>query len=273
MKDCKHAIITGAGSGLGHGLATRMLGRSTRVSVLDLAVSDDRRAELDAAAEQGASAWQFVEADVTNETRMRAAVDEAAEAFGPPGLALNCAGYGLSRAFADMDSRDFRRVIEINLFGSHNFAAAAFPHLQAGARLAFMASMAGLVGNYGYAAYGSSKFGVVGLATVLRTEWEPRGIRVSLICPPEVKTPLVSAEHETGDPVGLEMKQLAGSLEADAACDKILAGLDSGRWLIVPGVSAKLTALVSQHIPGLFQLAGDKLVRRAMRKHGVEMIN
>lgn len=273
MKNWEHAVITGAGSGLGHGLATRMLARGTQVSVLDLAVGDERRAELDAAADKGASDWQFVTADVTDEARMHAALSEAVDGFGPPGLALNCAGYGLSRAFADMDSGDFRRVIEINLFGSHNFAAAAFPHLQAGARLAFMASMAGLVGNYGYAAYGSSKFGVVGLATVLRTEWEPQGIRVSLICPPEVKTPLVTAEHETGDPVGLEMKLLAGSLEADAACDKILAGLDAGRWLIIPGVSAKFTALVSQHMPGLFQLAGGKLVRRAMRKHGVEIIN
>src|SRR3546814_2598867 len=55
-------------------------------------------------------------------------------------------------------------------------------------RLALIASMAGLTSNYAYAAYGASKFGVVGLATTLRYEYEPLGIGISCICPPEVKT-------------------------------------------------------------------------------------
>lgn len=268
----RHVIISGAGSGLGHGLATRMLARGSRVSVLDLDATPERRAGLDAAAEHGATRWQFARADVTDAAGLAAAVNTAVAASGPPDLALHCAGVGLSRAFADMDGGDFRRVIEINLFGTFHFAAAMRPHLHPGARLALTASVAGLVGNYGYAAYGASKFGVVGLAHVLRAELEPAGIDVSLICPPEVKTPLVTAERQGGDPVGLELKQLAGSLDADDACRRILAGLDAGHWMIIPGIRAKATVWLATRMPGLFHRVSTRVLHRVMRKHGRDVL-
>lgn len=273
MTSWKHAIITGAGSGLGLGLAMRLLARGTCVTVLDLALSEEHRAALEATASNNGGRWQFIPADVTAEAQMRTAVDKAVLLFGKPDLAINSAGIGLSRAFANTTADDFRRVVEINLMGSYHFAAAMFAHLEPGSRLALMASMAGLVANYGYAAYGASKFGVVGLASTLRAEWEPLGIHVSCICPPEVKTPLVTAERVSGDPVGLELKQLAGSLDVDSACDKILAALDAGRWMIIPGFSAKITALVAQRMPRLFHQIAMPLVRRTMRKHGVQVVN
>src|SRR3546814_19586442 len=95
-----------------------------------------------------------------------------------------------------------------------------------GSCLALIASMAGLTSNYAYAAYGAPKFGVVGLATTLRYEYEPLGIGISCICPPEVKTPMVASERANGNPVSLELKEFAGSLEIDPACDAMLAGLD-----------------------------------------------
>jgi len=63
--------------------------------------------------------------------------------------------------------------VDINLKGSRNFAAAVLPHMASGSRLVLLASLAGLVGNYAYAAYNASKFGVVGLASALRIEYKP----------------------------------------------------------------------------------------------------
>lgn len=188
-------MITGTGSGLGLGLAVRLLKRGSKVSVLDLSVNDEHRAALDDAARLGNGRWQFIEANVTQEEQVRVAVAQAVNDFGAPDLAVNSAGVGLCQAFADMSSEAFRRVIDINLMGSYNFAAAVLPHLKKGARLALVASLAGITSNYAYAAYGTSKFGVVGLATTLRYEYEPRGIHISCICPPEVKTPLVAQER------------------------------------------------------------------------------
>lgn len=269
MKNWNHSVISGAGSGLGHGLAIRLLKRGTRVTVLDLVISDERRTALNAAAQQGKTRWAFLAANITDAVRMNAAVGEAVAVFGAPDLAINSAGIGLSKTFANMTTELFRKVIEVNLIGSYNFASAVVPKLQPGARLALVASLAGITSNYSYSAYGSSKFGVVGLATALRFEYEALGIHISCICPPEVKTPLVTEERASGDPVALDLKLIAGSMELDPACDQILAGLDAGHWMILPSFAAKATAFAAQRLPGAFYLFMKLMIEKYMRKHGV----
>ncbi|WP_323844564.1 SDR family NAD(P)-dependent oxidoreductase [Microbulbifer magnicolonia] len=266
MKAWSHALITGAGSGLGLGIAIRLLRRGSKVSVLDLQVSEESSAQLDRAAREGAGEWQFLRIDITDAARVRDAVAEAVRAFGPPALALNSAGIIINRAVADLTAAEFRQVVNVNLNGSFHFAAAALPHMQRSARLALIASMAGLTSNYGYAAYGASKFGVVGLATTLRIEYEPLGIGISCICPGEVRTPMVNGENASGNPISLELKRLAGSLDVDTACDKILAGLDAGRWQIIPGARSKLTAFLNRHFPNVFYRFCRGLLRKAVMK-------
>lgn len=273
MKQWKHSVISGGGSGLGLGLAQRLLRRGGKVTVLDLAVSEASHALLNQAAAEGQGCWQFIEADIRDDARMVAAVNEAVDAFGEPDLAINSAGIAVNKTFAKMQMEEFRRVIDINLNGSAHFAHAVLPHLKAGSRLALMASMAGLLGTYAYTAYGASKFGVVGLATTLRNEYAPLGIAVSCICPPEVKTPLVAAERVSGDPISLALKQFAGSLETDPACDQMLAGLDAGDWQIIPGKSSKLLAWSSRHFPGPSYAFTNFQIRRLMRKHGRPTLN
>lgn len=103
------------------------------------------------------------------------------------------------------DQRRRQRDVEVNLIGSRNFSAAVLPLMTPGAQLALIASLAGLVPNYGYAAYSASKFGVVGLAGCLRLEYRPKGIDVCVVCPPGVETPMVTEERRSGDAVGLEL--------------------------------------------------------------------
>lgn len=273
MKNYRHALISGGGSGLGLGLAIRLLRRGTLVSILDLGIADERKAALDAAAAHGHSRWSLAKTDIRDEQKVRQAVEFAVEAFGAPDLAINSAGVGLCRVFQKMTSEEFRHVMEINLFGSYHFAAAVVPQLAGGARLALVASLAGITSNYAYAAYGTSKFGVVGLATTLRYEYEPRGIHISCICPPEVKTPLVTAERADGDPVALDLKLIAGSMELDPACDQILEGLDSGHWMIIPSFAGKATAFAAQKIPSVFYRFMNSMICRYMRKHGVLLAN
>jgi 3-dehydrosphinganine reductase len=271
MNQWRHSIISGGGSGLGLGLAQRLLRRGGKVSILDLAVNNEARSLLDQAAVGNSASWQFFAIDIVDEARVRAAVDAAVQAHGSPQLAINSAGIVLNKAFADMRGEEFRRVIDINLNGACHFAAAVMPHLRAGSRLALIASMAGLVGNYGYSAYGASKFGVVGLATALRYEYEPLGIGITCVCPPEVKTPLVSAERAPGNanPISLALKDIAGSLEPEYACDDILRGIDRGRWMVISGGRARLTASLARHAPGLFFGAMKMLIGRLLHKHGL----
>jgi 3-dehydrosphinganine reductase len=267
MGNIRHAVITGAGSGLGHGVAERFLKRGINVSVLDLGISAERAATLDAAASGGAS-WQHHFCDVTKLDSVKDAVDAALAAYGATQLAINFAGVGASASFAEMADAEFYRVLEINVTGTYHFARAVMPHLRKGDRIALTASMAGIASNYGYTSYGTSKFAVVGLATTLRYEYEPHGICVSVICPPEVMTPLVKEEIAKGNKISLEIKQIAGSLQPDYACDKISEALLAGKWMIIPGFKAKLTYFAARRFPGAFHLVTMAIVRRVMRKHG-----
>ena len=110
-------------------------------------------------------------------------------------------------------------------------------------------ALAGFTPNYSYAAYSASKFAVVGLAKVLRLEYKPRGIGVSLICPPEVDTPMVLEERKNMHPASRELKGFGGSLSIEAAVAGILEGLDAGRELIIPGRKARLSYFCNRYLP------------------------
>lgn len=265
-----HALITGGASGLGLGLALRLLRRGTHVSLLDLALGDAARQQLDSAA-QAPGQWAFAGADVTDEPATQTAVAASVARFGPPDLAIHCAGILINRAVADTSAQAFRRVVDVNLNGSFILSAAVLPHMRPGSRLALIASMAGLTSNYAYAAYGASKFGVVGLAHTLRYEYAPLGIGITCVCPPEVKTPMVANERSPGNfnDISLALKDHAGSMTADAAVAAILKGVDAGRWLVVPSLQAKLVAGVARHLPGVFFAVMNALVRREMRRRGM----
>lgn len=265
----KHVMITGAGSGLGLGMATRYLNRGYAVSVLDLAVSQDNKEVLTQAAEKGGSRWSFFRMDITDDAAVAAAVADAVAMFGAPGLAVNSAGVVLNKTVADQKPAEFRRVIDINLNGSLHFATAVLPVMESGSRLALVASLAGHTSNYAYSAYGASKFGVIGLATTLRYEYEALGVHLSCICPPEVETPLVDGERLSGNPISLELKKTAGCMKADVACDQIVDGLDAGKWMIIPGAAGKLTGFVARHMPGVFNGYMQRVIRKLMKQYPV----
>jgi NAD(P)-dependent dehydrogenase (short-subunit alcohol dehydrogenase family) len=254
------ALVTGAGSGIGKRLAELLLARGDDVIALDIAFPDDARAALESA---GARV-HFEQVDIRDGDAVKAAVDAGAAALGAPRLAVNCAGVVIATPFDETSEDEYRRVVDINLYGSRNLAAAALGHLKHGGHLVLTASLAGFIANYGYSAYCASKFGVVGLAEVLRLEQKPNGVEVSVVAPPEVVTPMVEEERRSGSKVTGEMKQFAGSMELDPAARAILEGIDSGRFLIVPSMKARQTLALQRFAPRrLTHLISDRLLRRA----------
>lgn len=262
----KHVVISGGGSGLGLGLACRYLKRGSKVSVLDLSISAERKKALDKLASDHHSKWQFFKTDVTNASLLKDNVNKAISEFGLIDLAINSAGVIINKCLEDTSPEDFKRVIDINLNGSFNFASAVLPTLQKGAGLALISSMAGLFSNYAYSAYGASKFGVVGLATTLRYEYEHKGIYISCVCPPEVKTPMVAEELISGNKVSLAMKKFGGSMEADDACNQIVSGLDSGKWMIIPSLNGKLLATFARVFPAPFFALTKQVIKYTEKK-------
>jgi 3-dehydrosphinganine reductase len=253
-------FISGGGSGIGASLARHYAGRGHAVAVFDLAISKSIRRELTGTA--GSPACCFHEVDIRDSAGLAEAVGSAVAAVGAPRLAVNCAGVQDAGCFLDLSEERFSRVVDINLKGSRNFAAAVLPHMGRGGKLAFVASLAGVVPSYAYTAYSASKFGVVGMAGALRLECLPLGIDVAVVCPPEVDTPMVDEELKTMDPITRELKQAAGTLDLASACREIIAGLEGDDFLIVPGARARMIERLTRWLPGLVRRKSDRVVMK-----------
>tara|TARA_R110002049_G_scaffold22455_16_gene80530 strand:+ start:10754 stop:11599 length:846 start_codon:yes stop_codon:yes gene_type:complete len=258
--------VTGGMSGIGRALASAYIRRGAHVAIFDLTVDD---AVLDELSNETLHSGQIVaayQASVTDSTALNEAVTQAVTTMGAPQLALNCAGIQRAQPFNDLSEEHFEQVVQVNLIGSRNFAAAVLPTMGSGSRLALVSSMAGFVANYSYAAYSASKFGVIGLGRVLRLEYKPRGIAVSLICPPEVNTPMVVDEMKNMHPASRRLKEFGGSLSLPAAITMILAGIDAGRDVIIPGGKAKLAYFCGRYLPDfIMNFIADKIVRSVLR--------
>lgn len=260
----KQIYITGGASGIGLQLAKDYLAAGCNVTIFDIQPTETTVALLG----RSLTATQRVQGctlDVSQSQQVADAFATAAEVQRPD-IVVHCAGIVIAQAFTEMSEADYTRIITINLLGTRHVAAAAIPLLAHGGQLVFVASMAGLVGCYGYSAYGAAKSGVVGLAEVLRIELKSRGIDVSVVCPPEVETPMVVEERRHRSQETEKLKLLAGTLSVEFAAQEIRAGIEQRRFLIIPGYRAKTLWLTSRILPGVITRGiADVIVRLAGR--------
>jgi NAD(P)-dependent dehydrogenase (short-subunit alcohol dehydrogenase family) len=191
------ALVSGGASGLGEATARELAARGARVAIVDL--NEERGPTL--AEEIGGL---FTAADVTDEERVGAAVEEAVEAFGGVRLAVSCAGIGWAERTVKKDGpaalAPFATVVRVNLIGTFNvlrLAAAAMADNEpadGGERGAVVmtASIAAFDGQIGQTAYSASKGGVVGLTLPAARDLARLGIRVCTIAPGLFDTPLLA---------------------------------------------------------------------------------
>jgi NAD(P)-dependent dehydrogenase (short-subunit alcohol dehydrogenase family) len=197
------AVVTGGASGLGYGVARRLVAQGGQVTLLDVQESGRQ-----AAADLGSRA-RFAPCDVTSESGVSAALEEAAANMGGINLLVNCAGVvGAGRALGKsgpMSGEFFAKVVNINLIGTFfcDKAAAALMQHNApnsdGERglIIHTSSVAAFEGQIGQAAYSATKAGVMGMTLPLAREFAAFGIRVVAIAPGIFETPMVSSmPHE-----------------------------------------------------------------------------
>ena len=181
------AIVTGAGSGIGAAAAKALAARGDHVVCADIVMS---AAEATARSLNGASA---VEVDVSDARSCAAMVAHAVERYGVVDGVATCAGvekHGRGDEFAE---EDFDRIIDVNLKGTWLCARAVARSMISAGRggtVVMIGSINSIVGNPGASAYCASKGGVLMLGRTLALDWAPHGIRVNVIGPGVVNTPM-----------------------------------------------------------------------------------
>ncbi|MDC8757590.1 SDR family NAD(P)-dependent oxidoreductase [Janthinobacterium fluminis] len=189
----KHALVTGAGRGIGFACARALLERGARVTLAGrdagrLAAAAAQLAELVAGAELACEPL-----DVGDEEAVRAAFAGAAARFGRIDILVNNAGQATSAPFGKTDSALWQQMLAVNLSGAFHCMQAALPGMLEArwGRIVNVASTAGLVGYRYVSAYVAAKHGVVGLTRALALEVAAKGVTVNAVCPGYTDTDIV----------------------------------------------------------------------------------
>jgi len=189
----KVAVVTGGLSGIGAAIAERLLAEGAHVVAADVS-APDRMAQNGAAVLDGIEPARLDVADEGSVTGCMAAV---VARHGRLDILVNSAGIGRDIPFLDTPSAEFDRMIAVNLRGTFLVGQAAARHMVdgGGGTIVNIASVAGVRGSRGRAAYGASKGGVITLTQVMAVELAGYGIRVNVIAPGPIETPMVAAMH------------------------------------------------------------------------------
>lgn len=185
------ALITGAGSGIGRATAELFAIEGAAVAVVDLQEGAAKET-VDKITVAGGRAVA-VAADVTDGAAIAAAVKRTVDELGRLDILYNNAGVGSKGSVADATEEDWDFCLAVNAKGTFLTSRAAVPHLAAngGGAIVNQGSVAALVGVANFAAYCAAKGAVVAVTRSMAVDLAPRGIRVNVICPGTVFTPLM----------------------------------------------------------------------------------
>jgi NAD(P)-dependent dehydrogenase (short-subunit alcohol dehydrogenase family) len=263
------AFVTGAGSGLGLGMATQLArsGATVVMTDVDLAACEQAAARLRASGH----AAEAAALDVRDADAFATCFATAWERHGRVHLLFNNAGIGAAGDARDVDAATWRQVVEINLMGVIHGCQAAWPRMAAagGGQIVNTASAFGLLPGPLYAAYSATKHGVVGLSRSLRAEGRDLGIGVTAVCPGFIRTRILDNALMVGvDRDSAEAAVPFRFLDADKSVRTILRGVQRNRARVVFPWEIRMLWWLDRLSPALVDVISAAAARRYRRFAG-----
>ena len=260
----KHAIVTGAGSGIGAALSRVLVAAGVEVLCTDI---DEGAARRTADGATGPGAARPARLDVTDAAAVQAAVDDVVSRAGRLDLMFNNAGivWGGDTELLTLDQ--WNAIIDVNIRGVVHGVAAAYPVMirQGHGHIINTSSMAGLVPAGRLTSYAMTKHAVVGLSLALRSEAAAHGVDVLVVCPGAVETPILD-KGAVGDFEGrsffLTGQRSQTGYDPDRLARDVLRAIERNRGILVVPKIAHAGWLFVRLAPSLMQRASARMIAR-----------
>ena len=259
----KVAIVTGGASGLGQALCKALGRRGAIVVSVDINQEGAQKVASDIIAEGGRAIFAYL--DVTLYENAQKIVNDIVKKYGRLDLIFNNAGTAIQGETRDLAVHHWRSVIEVNLLGVIHGAISAYGVMekQGGGQIVNISSLAGLIPLPKEIPYCTSKWAIVGFSNSLRVEGVDLGIKVNLVCPGIMRTPI----HESIFVVNVEKNKLAMPIprkyyvDPETAAQYILKGVEQNKPVIIFPFYARIIWWMYRFNPNIFLLLFRKTIR------------
>ncbi len=248
------ALITGGASGIGAALARQLVKNGARVVIADL----NKKNMCTLTAELG-SACEPVEVDVGVWEQMQALVERVSTRYGSLDLLVNCAGISSYGEMPEIPMEQWRKVMDVNLWGTIHGSLAAYAVMrkQGAGFIVNLGSMSTFLQPPLFGSYLTSKAGVLGFSLALGLEAECHGVQVSVVCPGNVKTPMLSAWRTSA---------FTPAISAEEAACRILKGVAKRHRIIVFPFYAKVFWWLDRLSPTILNPLRRLIIHRARQR-------
>jgi 3-dehydrosphinganine reductase len=265
----KIAFITGGSSGIGLACAELLAARGADVVIfargqkqLDKALEDVERNRM-----SEKQRFLAIQLDVSQHEQANSRLARTVADFGSPDILINSAGVSCPQRFEDIPYSKFDEIMRINLNGTWNTVSILLPYMkERGGSIVNVSSVAGYIGIFGMTAYSASKYAVIGFSEALRSELKRFGITVSVLCPPDVDTPMLERAEKIKPEETKAISSAASIMKPLDVARDVINGMERGQFLILPGFGTKYTYFMKRLFPGLVESIIDGKVRKVAHR-------
>jgi NAD(P)-dependent dehydrogenase (short-subunit alcohol dehydrogenase family) len=252
------AIVTGGAMGLGEALCDELGRRGATVVVAD--IDEDGARQVAGRLEQNGAPARAVRVDVANPDDVAGLIERTVAEHGRLDYMINNAGIAIGGDSRDLSMKQWRRVLGVDLLGVVYGTVHAYQVMarQGHGHIVNISSLSGLVPQPGNTAYCTSKHGIVGLSLALRCEGADLGVKVSVVCPGDMKTKIydnmvvINMPREQVVTLSRRTHYLMPQMSAHDAARAILRGVARNRALIVFPAAVQIIWHLYRWFPSLF---------------------
>ena len=264
----KIAVVTGAASGIGAAISKIFAARGAKLGLLDI----DETAVQAAAADMVADGIDAIgiSCDVARETECEAAINAIVAHYGAIDILVNNAGITQRSAFVDTRIDVYRRVMDVNFFGSLHCTKYAIASLvERKGSIVIIESVAGVAPLIGRTGYCASKHALHGLFTSLRAELIGSGVHIMIVCPGFVRTNLQTRALDGDGRITTHPQSIVGKQDTpERVAVAVCKGIQKKKHLVVLSAVGRLTYWLSRIAPNLYERLMARKLQSEIHRRG-----